>query len=479
VRAGTGTQINTNVLMDVNLDAAGINVVKAGEIYPGQYVGVGCWDVPLTYTQISLVSDCEVGDFDTGTPCSASCGGGTSTKKRPVTVDVSGSEYGATVCPSLTQEISCNTNPCPIDCIMNAWTAWGACSNPCRCDGCTKPIQSRTRTARSVAANGGSNCPTGTELRECNSQPCPVDCVPGEWSDFGECSETCGGTGVHTRSRSVRVPANNGGADCPAASLTDVGPCNIFPCPLDCIQTDWSDWTDCSLPCGTGTQQRTRTTTTSPDFGGTACGPSIASQECNKQPCPVNCEVGEWTAWGDCDQPCGTGSYSRKRSITTPTAFGGLPCDPLDDVGACNTQECPVDKLAVLIKRIRHLELQDRVNTLEEQAVQQAQTAVAQTAFDLAKTAAVSTISLSETVTHGALAHAQAQARAQAQAQVHSAAHLRTLHPALVAAAHPFIQPSITQLLQSEVLVDELAKFAARKQQIEQRYPKKQRPSEH
>jgi hypothetical protein len=142
----------------------------------------------------------------------------------------------------------------------------------------------------------------------------------------------------------------------------------------------------------------------------------------------------------------------------------------LSDEGACNTQECPVDKLSILIKRIRHLELQDRVGSLEENAIQQAQKSVETTAFGLAAAAAtpvsVSAISLKETVHHGVHAHAGVSL-----GMTHSQ-QLAHMHPTLVLAAHPFTRPSITQLLQSEILVDELAKWAQKQDEIEQRASK-------
>jgi len=119
------------------------------------------------------------------------------------------------------------------------------------------------------------------------------------------------------------------------------------------------------------------------------------------------------------------------------------------------------------VTRIRHLELQDRVGTLEEDAIQAAQQTVEQTVSTAAAAAAapvsVSAISLKETVRHGGQAHASAKSE-QTLSQKLSRVHLL-----LVMAAHPYARPSITQLLQSEVLVDELAKWAKRQEEIEQR----------
>ena len=49
-----------------------------------------------------------------------------------------------------------------------------------------------------------------TEKRNCNEQPCPVDCVQGPWSDWSPCDAKCG-SGTQQRYRLTLVPASNGG----------------------------------------------------------------------------------------------------------------------------------------------------------------------------------------------------------------------------------------------------------------------------
>lgn len=46
-----------------------------------------------------------------------------------------------------------------------------------------------------------------------------------------------------------------------------------------------------------------------------------------RQTCKArDCEMSEWSAWSDCNNPCGRGSKTRKRSIIQDAAFGGKPC---------------------------------------------------------------------------------------------------------------------------------------------------------
>lgn len=48
----------------------------------------------------------------------------------------------------------------------------------------------------------------------------------------------------------------------------------LIPCPVDCVMSDWSQWTDCSTSCGTGSQMRYRHIKQNPSDGGSLC-PSL------------------------------------------------------------------------------------------------------------------------------------------------------------------------------------------------------------
>jgi hypothetical protein len=148
---------------------------------------------------------------------------------------------------------------------------------------CGGGTRMRTRTVVTPASGGGAACPPLTESEPCNTQSCdPVDCAVSDWGDWGACSKSCGG-GVHTRKRTVVTQPANGGKACPDLSETEA--CNIQPCPVDCVPSKWSDWSECSKACGGGTRTRTRTVTTPASNGGKECGPLSESETCNPQPC--------------------------------------------------------------------------------------------------------------------------------------------------------------------------------------------------
>jgi hypothetical protein len=232
-------------------------------------------------------------------------------------------------------EYGCKEKPDKVDCKVSSWSDWGACTKTC--GGGT---QTRTRTVTENAAYGGAECPALTETQACNTQACPADCKVGDWSAWGECSKPCG-TGSQTRTRSVTQQAANGGAICP--SLSEMQNCNTQACPIDCQVGEWTAWSACDKSCGGGKQTRTRLITKPAENGGKPCPALTETQDCNTQACPVDCKVSEWSAWSACDKTCGGGTQTRTRTVTRAAANGGKECPLLTETQACNTQTCPVD----------------------------------------------------------------------------------------------------------------------------------------
>jgi hypothetical protein len=57
---------------------------------------------------------------------------------------------------------------------------------------------------------------------------------------------------------------------------------------VNCAVSDWSNYGNCSKTCGGGTQSRTRTITTQPSNGGQACPTLIETKSCNTQSCSTS-----------------------------------------------------------------------------------------------------------------------------------------------------------------------------------------------
>ena len=82
----------------------------------------------------------------------------------------------------------------PIDCEMFNWGSWSVWSEWSDCaDGTQTRTRSKTRSAKTPAANGGVACPTDLEKTETETQSCegPADC-PSENREDGADTTQCG-----------------------------------------------------------------------------------------------------------------------------------------------------------------------------------------------------------------------------------------------------------------------------------------------
>merc|ERR1711975_48892 len=101
--------------------------------------------------------------------------------------------------------------------------------------------------------------------------------------------------------------------------------CNLEPCPVDCELSDWTVLEECSSSCGVGQRKLSRTVITPAAHGG-QCGAQEKTEECSLEPCPVDCVLSDWTVLEDCATTCGVGQRTLSRTVITPAAHGGQ-CD--------------------------------------------------------------------------------------------------------------------------------------------------------
>lgn len=283
---------------------------------------------------------CEVSAYSQWGSCSKSCGGGKRTRTRTITKE---ERNGGSRCPRLVDEESCNSKGCPVDCKMNAWSSWTPCDLPC---GGGK--QRRERTVRTPVQNGGRACGSMTAIQSCNTHVCPVDCKLtkwGVWFPASGCSKPCGG-GTKYRTKAILAEAQGSGKACIEFTRKQTVPCNQQPCDVDCVMTEWSTWGSCSADCGTGTRSRVRSVQVPPMAGGKACGARWEEGKCNVQKCPIDCVPNPWGRWDACSVSCGRGTSSMTRGIKVQPAFGGKTCQelriPLTVTRPCHIKPCPV-----------------------------------------------------------------------------------------------------------------------------------------
>ena len=107
--------------------------------------------------------------------------------------------------------------------------------------------------------------------------------------------------------------------------------------------TPWSNWSDCSATCGNGLKQRERSCTAPPpQHGGKPCdGETLQVQDCFLQHCPVHCQWLQFSEWTPCSATCDGGVTSRTRGYI-PAEHGGDEClGDLMEVIECNMHACP------------------------------------------------------------------------------------------------------------------------------------------
>merc|ERR1719460_1127549 len=170
------------------------------------------------------------------------------------------------------------------------------------------------------------------------------DCEEGDWA-IGECSEECGG-GERTNTREIISPARAGGAEC--GVLLEKESCNMQPCPIDCVVGEWSEYGMCSSPCGGGIMTRVRQPLTDAEHGGEPCGDLSEALECNVFACDRPCELDpEWSEWTECSKECDSGITFHSKGVMVPAGpQGSCPewweSERMQEA-YCNTMDCPQD----------------------------------------------------------------------------------------------------------------------------------------
>ncbi|XP_031644645.1 thrombospondin type-1 domain-containing protein 7A [Oncorhynchus kisutch] len=197
--------------------------------------------------------------------------------------------------------------PCPVECDVSSWGAWGPCTfENCLDTAAKKGFKLRKRRIVNEPTGGTGSCPHLVEAIPCDEPSCYDwllvkldECIPDNERECGP------GTQI------PQVQCVNGDGEyvdrqlCRDAILPMPVICEV-PCPKDCVLSPWTTWSLCSHTCSgkntEGRQMRARSVLAySAGEGGVQCPNSSALQEvrsCNDHPCTVY----HWQTgpWGQC-----------------------------------------------------------------------------------------------------------------------------------------------------------------------------------
>uniref|UniRef100_A0A8B9KSD4 Spondin-1 n=1 Tax=Astyanax mexicanus TaxID=7994 RepID=A0A8B9KSD4_ASTMX len=235
----------------------------------------------------------------------------------------------------------------PSTCMLSEWISWSPCSASCGMG-----MRSRERYIKQFPEDGSSCREPTEETEKCvvNEDCSPSSCIVTEWTDWEPCSVSCG-LGMRRRVRMMKMDTSDG-SPC-RVPLEEVEKCMMPECTVDCMLSDWSDWSECNKSCGKGHMIRSRMVKLEAQFGGVPCPETVQRKKCKIRKCSKPekgnkdragrsvCKLQPWSSWTECSELCNSGIQERVKAVRkTGKGSHSNGCKPKKEIRTCNTQPC-------------------------------------------------------------------------------------------------------------------------------------------
>uniref|UniRef100_A0A8C0XZ36 Spondin-1 n=1 Tax=Cyprinus carpio carpio TaxID=630221 RepID=A0A8C0XZ36_CYPCA len=225
----------------------------------------------------------------------------------------------------------------PETCIYSNWSPWSACSSST----CDKGRRMRQRMLK-AQLDPSVPCLHTQDFKPCMGPGCSEEeastCMMSEWISWSPCSASCG-MGMRSRERYVKQFPEDGSSCTLPTEETEKCVVNEDCYEVVCMLSPWSDWGECSVSCGVGMRSRQRMLKTPVEPS--LCSDELEQVEkCMLPECTTDCMLSEWSAWSECNKSCGKGHMIRSRMVKLEPQFGGMPCPETVQRKKCRIRKC-------------------------------------------------------------------------------------------------------------------------------------------